>query len=420
MIVDLGVLTTAISKVKTLASDIKNAPNVMFVFEEGTLDVCFSDGQRSLIEKISGQMEDDDICESAIVDLKSFCENLDGCQPTGNIKTGPFHIWVDGTDALQLSTYKYYEKISTYDDGEVEYEPDENGNLVAKVIEKKVSTIEPRMKYLQVDSTKRTALISRADYAGIFEGDEWDEWDTSELKNVLSKLCKEDAKICYMSKKQRAGFVVNLASVTFIPCDSIDKFGFTVSGRVARNLVDILGKISDEKVYVTTIESRYCKIIGSTVGIIFEMAPSGRTELVQLAGYIEKEYADYKIAFNRAGFNDVIKYALSIDNNNETQIDFVKTGENLELKMQRGSGASGKSVLAIEAETFRDDNDDISDLKLNMNLKILSNLISNCDGEFVVIEIEVEEKGKFVRIVDSRQDAEGNMVTTAAHYTICK
>ena len=86
MKVSIEKITSAIGKISDLTSGDKSIPGVMLDLSENLLKVCYTDGHKSLIEKLEVATEDGDNLGQIVVDFVQLSRAISNCQPSGSIK----------------------------------------------------------------------------------------------------------------------------------------------------------------------------------------------------------------------------------------------------------------------------------------------------------------------------------------------
>ena len=408
MIVSLDKITGAMQKVKSFAQDIKTVPGVLLKLGDGTIEVCYSDGKKSIVEKIEAVMQEGEQLGDIIVPYQMFMDIINVCQPTSVIECDDLTITVKENNILSIETTKY-SIVGREVDGEIEAE------------RKPVSSFKQEIKYSRPDEDIRYGILSRMDYDSIFESDKSDVWEKSVLQDTLSRVNKEDGKVCYFSGKLKAAFVVNVGHTIYIPKDEVEECGFSVSSKVAKYLVEILGKTDADKVQVSTEDVRYCKITtpDETVGIWFEMASGLNMDAASLKAYESKQYEQYQFVFNRYALQDVVKRAITSDTTDTTSLTFSVDGDNLVVSIVHGGTSSKSKSFYVLAESFTDNTGKLLDTKIPVSLKALNDIIDNCAGDYLLVDVADNEKEKCLRCMDVvGKDQFDKPIAGALYYTI--
>jgi len=408
MIVALDKLTNAMLKVKSFAQDIKTVPGVLLNLGDNQIEVCYSDGKKSIIEKVDAIMQQGEQLGQIVVPYQVFMDMISICQPSGTIICDDLTITVKENNILSVETIKY--AIVSREVGDSTEEE-----------KKPVSKFKQEIKYYRADEDIRYGILSRMDYDSIFNSEKFDVWDKSRLQETLNKLNKEDGKVCYFSSQIKAAFVTNVDHTICIPRDEIEENGFSLTSKMARYIVEILNKTDADKVQVAVEDMRYCKITtpDETVGIWFEMAPAVRMDFMTLQSYEAKQYAQYQLVFNRHALQDAIKRAISGDNANTTSLTFTDTEDGLIVNIVHGGSASKSKDFYVIAEAYKDTTGKILETKIPVSLKAISDIIDICSGDYLLIDITDDESGKYLRCKDVvDRDEEGNIVVGSISYTL--
>lgn len=408
MIVSLDKITGAMQKVKSFAQDIKTVPGVLLKLEDDVIEVCYSDGKKSIVEKIEAVMQEGEQLGNIIVPYQMFMDIINVCQPTSVIECDDLIVTAKENNILSVETTKY-SIVGREVNGEVETE------------RKPVSKFKQEIKYSRPDEDIRYGILSRMDYDSIFESEKGDVWDKDVLQDALNRLNKEDGKVCYFSGKLKAAFVVNVGHTIYIPKDEVEDCGFSVSSKVAKYLVEILSKTDVDSVRVSTEEVRYCKITtpDEAVGIWFEMASGLNMDAASLKAYESKQYEQYQVVFNRYALQDVVKRAISSDTTDTTSLTFTSADDELVVSIVSGGTASKSKDFYVIAEGHIDNTGKLLETKIPISLKALNDIIDNCAGNYLIMDIADNEKEKCIRCMDAiGRDQFDKPITGAIYYTI--
>lgn len=424
MIINFKRFTGAISKMDRFAADTNAKKNILLEVKGDTLNIFYSDGRKNIVERIKCELEDGDTDESAIVVIDALKEVISACATSGSIKCDEISMTFDGRDKMSINADKYY--LSTNKSGE---EVKRVGSHVAKDV-----------KYIKSNEMHGGSILTRFDYNTIFgtfaeETTESDKWDTKELKDILTRVSKNDPKTCFISAKEQNAFSMTNASLTTIQLKNDIKFGFSLTSKVAKFIGDIFGSVDTaESVFVTSKENKYCYMMtdDETVGIMFENTPASRMDRITLTRYKEVKYDTYSCIFPREVITDTFKTALGSgkDDNSELAFELAKTeyigSENTDDEMElqcvitRGDGVSSISGFRAAARAYESHNDDkpLDQEKFRINLKVLLDLLNNCTDLFVKFDMEVIQSQVYMRLTDYHRDPEsGEYLIGAVHYT---
>lgn len=413
MQVSLEKLTQAMQKVRKFADDKKNVPGVMLDIDGDKMKVCYSDGKCAIVEIIDIVQDEAPIQGRIVTPYKRLMEIIESCQPSGVLLTSDFDIKFGEGNIMVIS---YAKKIrlapkEVQEGEEPQYE------------EKIVSKFTQKITYARPEDNIQYGVLSRMDYNSIFEGDDADIWSKDELRDVLARTSTEKSKTIYVSKVKKEAFVLNLAHVTDIPLTSCENHTMTIHTNIAGALVDILGKTKGSNVSVYVKEDRYANIRSedNTVGIWFEMSPASRTDVSTLDRYKAKQYSSYSMWMLRAALLNVISCAMAVDNNEKTNIVFDSDDSgNPAIKVASASG--GQSIandFTVLIEKYTDEVGDIASMKIPVSLKVLYDMLNNCNNHYISLDVAKDGEGTYLRVQDLAQDEEtGNIVVKATHYTV--
>lgn len=402
MRVELKDFTQALNKVKSLSEGVKNAAGVMLEISGDKLNVCYSDSKKSLIEKIDILDNTENPLEGRIVlNIKQIQNVVESLQPSGPIYTDEIELIAEENGRMRV-----------LGDKKVRFGEDEAIEELTR------SKMNYSINYYRPEESVKFGVLSRMNYEGIFDSDEYDVWTVNELKDILERTSGEKNKTIYVSSITKTAFVVNLAYVTNIPITCCENHGFVINTIVAKSIVDILSKLEADEVRVWVQDKRYVNMISGDekVGVWFEMSPASRTDLNTLNRYEAKEYNSYRLIANKPILQDVIKAALTLDENEKTKITFVEVEGDLAMRIVgNSSGASSINDFSIILEDYKDNIGDILELAIPVSLKVIADMLNKCVEDYVAIDIEAEDN-KFIRIGDIVDDDELSLGTV--NYTI--
>lgn len=424
MIINFKRFTGAISKMDRFAADTNAKKQILLDVKGDTLNIFYSDGRKNIVERIKCELEDGDADESAIVNVDNLKDVIAACAPSGSIKCDEITMKFDGRDKLSINADKYY--LSSNKAGE---EVKRVGSHVAKDV-----------KYVKSEEMHGGSILTRFDYNTIFgifaeDGVESDKWDIADMKNILTRVSKNDPKTCFISAKEQEAFSMTNASLTTLPLKNDIKFGFSLTSKVAKFVGDIFGSVEGaSSVFVTSKENRYCYMMtdDETVGIMFENTPASRMDKITVTRYKEVKYETYSCIFPREVITDTFKTALGAgkDDNSELAFELAKTefigssNDDDETELQcvitRGDGVSSLSGFRAAARAYESHNDEkpLEAEKLKINLKVLVDLLNNCSDLYVKIDMEVIQNQVYMKLTDYHRDPEtGAYLVGAVHYT---
>ena len=121
MILNIGQITSALSKITALATGEKTVPGVLLDINENFVNVCYSNGRKSVIERIDAVPEDGDKQEQIVLNYQRFVEIIGCCQPTGKIVTDDIQFILTGDDIINIRAEKKIGEQGSEDEEEKEY-----------------------------------------------------------------------------------------------------------------------------------------------------------------------------------------------------------------------------------------------------------------------------------------------------------
>lgn len=421
MRVSIADLTSAISKVKSFASTLNEAPGIMLNLQKDKLFVCYSDGRRSLIEELCAEPEDGDITGKIVMGYDRLVYIIDMCQPSGTIKVDEIQFsFEEEKTIMHIKAQKYtivQRPTGTYD---------EDGAQIYEEVRSNTSTVSQQAKYNHIEDSIRFGVLSRMDYDSIFRVNEegYDVWDKNELRTILKKAVAKDGKAVYISAVYKSGFAVNTAYTVTVPCESCESNGFITDATVAKALMEILNQISTERVRIKTTDKRYVNIADETdtVGIWFEMQAASKLDNNALKGYISEDYTDFEIVLHRDSIANVVDNVMKSTKDDKTVLTFGEDDEGNKVIFinVRNTGASteGRFTANIEGrEVYRWE--ELKELKLPISIKVFKETIANCETPFIVIGLAFTETKRLMRLAEAMgKDDEGNIITRTCHYMV--
>lgn len=407
MIIDIKKITSALAKVSAFAAGEKNVPGVLLDIRENEVHVCYSDGRKSLIEKIDAIVGEGDRQEKIVLNYQRLTSIIASCQPTGRIYTDNIEVIFEGDKTLKIRAEK---KIAEQEsaDSEVSY--------------RTCSVFEQSISWVPAGADMKVAILSRMNYESIFEGTEVDEWEITELKKKLDKTSSEKGKVVYLSPKYENTFVANTAYLIEMPIKSYtNPMVFTTA--ISKSISDILGKIADnDSVNIHIVDKKYCCIntADNKVGIWVEMAEPSKVHLDTLGRYKSRGYKSFQLTFIKDILKNVVDSALATDASDKTTLKFGESNLEEGAKELRivsnNSGASisnAYNVVCVEC-LEGDPEQKLESLELPISLKVLSEILGKCDNDYVAIDIDVDTtNSKCIRIADvdfaARAEADGEV-----------
>jgi len=413
MIVSYKEFVGGVNKIKPFALDMKGDSSVLLNFSGSELHFCFYNGKQSISSKVEVSLEDGDIDKVAVVKLSNISELIELCNAPAGIETGDLTLTIDEQN-INASTYKY--TLYCEDEDSEEYS------------QKRVASVEKAIRYRGLDNDSSAKMLARMDYSAIFKGDSWDVWEKSKLMDILKRVSKNDAKTCYISGPERKAFSISAdnSSLTVIPIDKEIQFGFTISSKVAKNVVEILSKVEDTDIRVRRDEGNtYCQIITDSeyTGMMFETMQMARMDYSMYSNYMAEEFNESQLVLNRVALDDMIKAVLRSDKPDECKVRFVENtiGE-LSMVVNKSGSSINKLNISVTCEAWKaDDNGVLKNKEYNFNFRVLGNLLVNCYNTYVILETKAKSNAVATKLIDcTGKDDDGNIIESASHYTMHK
>ena len=418
MKVELEKITSAINKISDMTSGDKIIPGVMLKLSENKLEVCYSDGHKSLIETLPVETEETDKIGSVVVDFQQIYRAISNCQPSGIIKVSDIYF-----------TYK--EKVITVSAEQLFDLKDNEGNVTET---KKMGKKNMDLVWSEPDSSMKTAVLNRMNYDSIFESDAVaDEFDKAELIEALSKTSVEKGKQIYLSTKTQTIFVANQAHLTAVPLSGYEvtqedmdiirgelsekgtltdeayaeainakknrmHYAVCVNQAISKALIGVLGKTSADKVYLHT-RDKFCNIYidseDERVGVWFEMSQASKAHIGTLERYSALQYATYQTTFVRDFLADSIKSALNSTKSEKINFKFIQDDDGIKLVISGGSSAASTSDVynVLVERALSAEGNSIVDKEFSVSLKVFSDMLSQLKTERIALDFDSSAEG---------------------------
>lgn len=420
MQINLAELTSAVDKVKSLASDMKQIPGILLIIESDKVKVCFYDGKRAVVEQVTAIVGDDEIKGSIVVQYNTFVEVIESCQPAGMIEVDCIEMEINPNGVATIRVEKKLTMKRSEDDEE-EYT-------------RVVSKMKQNISWFQPNSDVRHAVLCRMDYDKLFPTNEiqddnnsftpdvWDEWDKASLLSVLQRISCDDGKTCYISSKRKGGFVANVAFFSFISCEEANNGAFVSTTRLARQIYDVISKCNNDTLLVGT-KDVYCTIVDTErkMAVWFEMPRGDRMSLDALEKYLSKTYNDLCAVFYRPALENVIKCCMLSSKNTEAAKMSFNIGEETTVKFRtRGGNSADDDFSVVSEQLFGNKAQEIaSGDGLNINLGTLANMVKNCKNDYVMLCVDDGKDVKLLNVADIKgKDEAGNIKVGANYFTV--
>lgn len=417
-------ITGAINKIAEITAGDKNIPGILFNVKDNELEVCYSDGHKSLIEKIDATTTDEDRKGKIVVNYDLMRQAINQCQPSGSIIVGEIEINI-AEKVLYITAEQKYEVAS-------EGEEAEYRNMAVKKLE--VAWIDAGDKNL------KAAILNRMEYDKIFDADRVDTWESRELIDILTKTSTEKGKVLYMSPKIQKVFVSNIAHVCSVPVSTLDisaeelsniehqlkqagktdeeveefketakkrmTFPAAISTQVSQAVKGVLSRIdADETIYLH-VDGNYINLFTSDnrVGIWVEMAQASKMHTSAFDRFSNAGYKTYQLTFAREFLVDNIKSVMSSTNNEKVTFEFkdseMEDGE-IDLVINASNrSASVSAVYSLMAdETIEGSDTSIKTKKLTVSIKVFNEMLSQLKTDMVAMDIhEAPDSSIWVRL----------------------
>ena len=303
-----------------------------------------------------------------------------------------------------------------------------------KLYETVVSSLKKTVKAFLVDNVdNRYKIVARFDAdACMFSREEYDTWQTKELSQLLGSLgAGDDSRNCYISTKKGVGFVVTQNSMICLSLPDGINFGFAMTGKVAKSLGGILGKIPSETVRLSVtgeLGAKSCAITteDESFGVWFMLASPRMQDADTLTSYRfngneVREYNRFCFKIATDGLRDMVRACQSGTVQSPTTVmilDFNSTDgmyttrqldnkgnivaepESEKAVLRFGESKSGSNTMyafyRVTGEVPKDE------LKLGVSLKALTEVLSVCTHDTVILGIEeVDATRRYLRVQDA-------------------
>lgn len=414
MIVNIKEVTDALSKINEFASTEKVVPGVMLDISNKTLNLCYSDGHKSLFTSIDCQNEETDVMGKVVVDYKAFYNAIANLQPSGNIKVDDVYMAFKG-NLISISAEQKLVMVN-----------EETGDENVKVMSRKKTDVA----WVVPTANIKVALLDRMNYSSIFEADATDEWDIKELIDSLSRLSTEKGKLVYIYPPEQTMFVANTANMCVVPIrenevsqedkDELlgeltetgeqDKFNEKLQGlknRVhfatvistanAKSLCGVLGKISNADKVFLHMKDNYLNIFtgDDKVGIWMETSAGNRMHTGSYARYKSMNFTSYQMNFIREFLVDNIKSTINTTSSENVAFAFEEDPETLETKLVIATASQGamNNESKVIITNLIDTLGDISSRKLNISLKVFADMLSQVKSDMIALDVCISPDG---------------------------
>ena len=418
MQINLAQLTSAVDKVKSLASDMKQIPGILLNIEDDKVKVCYHDGRKAVAEKVDAVVGEDEMKGSIVVQYNTFVDVISNCQPTGMISVDYIDMVVNADNTATIRVEKKLTMRRSEDD------EDEYTRIV--------SEMKQNISWSNNRNDIKHAILYRLDYdklfntTGIVEGgstpEVWDEWEKSSFLSVLQRISCDDGKNCYISSKRKGGFVANVAFLSFISCEEANNGAIVATTGLAKQIYDVVAKCGSDTVLVG-INEVYCTVVDSEnrMALWFQMPKGDRMSLEALEKYLSKSYQDLCSVFYRPALENVIRCCIAASKNTESAKMKFHIGDETTVSFRTSGGNSADDDFSVVSEQlFGDKAEEIANADgLNINLGTLATMLKNCKNDYIMLCIDLGADVKVLNVADIEgKDEAGNIKVGANYFTI--
>lgn len=418
MQINLAQLTSAVDKVKSLASDMKQIPGILLNIEDDKVKVCYYDGRKAVAEKVDAVVGEDEMKGSIVVQYNTFVDVISSCQPTGMISVDYIDMVVNADNTATIRVEKKLTMRRSEDD------EDEYTRIVSKM--------KQNISWSNNRNDVKHAILYRLDYDKLFNTTEiveggstpevWDEWEKSSFLSVLQRISCDDGKTCYISSKRKGGFVANVAFLSFISCEEANNGAIVAPTRLAKQIYDVVAKCGSDTVLVGT-NKVYCTVVDSEnrMALWFEMPQGDRMSLEALEKYLSKSYQDLCSVFYRPALENVIKCCIASSKNTESAKMKFHIGDETTVSFRTSGGNSADDDFSVVSEQlFGNKAEEIANADgLNINLGTLATMLKNCKNDYIMLCIDLGADVKVLNVADIKgKDEAGNIKVDANYFTI--
>ena len=223
--------------------------------------------------------------------------------------------------------------------------------------------------------------------------------DINEPSNIIESLSAEKNKR-YIFHPKEHGICIYYVIFSTISLDG--EHSILQLNQIAKAVSSILNKVDsdDSIIYVHTIDNRYMCLYNSegTFGLFIEMQAVSNMDLSVLSKYQEKEYKDYQLTFVRDILSNVVDSVVKTNSTDKVAFKFNRDGNNIILNIESSNtNASIKNDYSIVCTDYIGLKDDIENLEIPINLKVLSDILSKCSSDYIALDIDTENM-KCIRV----------------------
>ena len=409
MIVKLVDITKAVAKVKSLVAGAKQGiPGVLFDVHDDKLDVCYADGRQAVFETMDIELGEEEEAFGKIIIPYNFLVDVIGiAQPSGVIQV----------DSVQFSLFDTMLSVYVEKFIEVASEEEETERRV-------VGKLKQEIKVNRPDEDRRQSILTRINYSEMmFNSEVYDLWEKAKFVKVLNRLAKEDDKVLLISSSKRSASVANLNYSAYIGCEEVKNCGVCMTTKMAKVIMDILNKVDNNEIIVSTVDNKYCSIStqDEKVGIWFEMAKPNRMSLKIIEEATNRQYDSYRAVILRDAIDNVVKCCNSLSKAEFIKISFSGDEEDRVLEFGGLGNTSKDSDFSVRVEQSNDTLGDMNSVVLEISSTCLSDMLSLCTETYVVLDILASESNSYLRIADAKgRNEDGTIDVSAMYFTVFK
>lgn len=417
MRVDVVKLRNAVENVNTITSDTTGKHYIMLEFTNEKLNVCYSNGKISFIEKIDCESNSNETFDKVVVELENFLTKLSVYGASSGIEVEPLEISIASDELITMSCRKYYNQIQYDSEGEMI----DNGEGEALVSRVEAGHYKTDMKYEKITDSVKFSMTTRMNYDEIFESDNWVTCGVVEFRTLLGRLLNTDgARNSYISPKKGAGFSVGTAYTSFIPME-FSAVAASLHNSTVKKLVSILQKIKTETVDIVAINSQFVKVVSedSNIGLVCEQCAVEKQQLATLATFESLDYESQGLVFNRAVLSDMVNGSLIVGGRDvESDMKFMVSGDTVTGSTLKKSSGTSMDNLDIFTNNVIGDISQFNDYSIHLSFAILERILKDCTGNVIKLGFSNMGDSKYLKVTDIMRTS-GKDLSEVGCYYLC-
>lgn len=393
-------ISGALSRIAAIASLDKQQPGILFDIKDDCVDVYYNSVQKAIINTIPAVVSDEDIKGKVVFDYKKLTETINYCIGSGKIIVDNIEFKLsknpDGTGTATIYVIKKMEM----DNGQ-----GENESIV-------VSTNSYDLSWWDAEHLSlKQKILNNPACDNMFNDDNSFIWDSSEICRVLTDTCTGDAKVVYMSPKYNGAFAVNTNSNVYVRAKSNVDRVIQLQSSAVKAIVSVLSGYDADEVHINTINSADGNLFAclfftsdNKLSIYMGAAALSKPNLVTMARYTGYDYKSYQANIYTDAIKDTLKSAVNLNASPDGTITFVRNEEGTidAVITAVDTGKSTSNTYRIKCRTFNTLKElpeiDETILKVNVDLRLLSDIISNNRSSVTGLDITDTDNGIFLRI----------------------